>query len=326
MIPTQSTHRRNSILLVILLSLFATACAQNNSPLPPRMIALTPSTQPDAAPMRLWPGDAPGALGQTPADIPTLSLFLPTGPSSGAAMIICPGGSYWHLSPREGPPVARWLNAQGIACFVIKNRLGPRYHHPMEVQDSARAVRFVRAHAADWNIDPHRIGILGFSAGGHFAATCITHFDAGNPDDPDPIERVSSRPDLAILMYPVITMFEPYAHIHSRDNLLGKNPSDELKAAASPDLHVSPRTPPCFIVETSDDTTTVVENTFMFATALHKNHVPFEMHIFEHGKHGFAMADNDPVLRTWQTMAADWLTRHNFTLSSPPTTRASTQP
>jgi acetyl esterase/lipase len=272
--------------------------------------------------MRIWPGDAPGALGDTPADIPTLSLFLPPpGHSAGTAMIICPGGSYWHLSPREGPPVARWLNRLGITCFVIKNRLGPRYHHPMEVQDSARAVRFVRAHAADWNIDPHRIGILGFSAGGHFAATAITHFDAGNPADSDPVERVSSRPDLAILMYPVITMFEPYVHIHSRDNLLGKNPSDALKADASPDLHVSPQTPPCFIVETSDDTTTVVENTFMFATALHKNHVPFEMHIFEHGKHGFAMADNDPVLRTWQTMAADFLTRHNFTLTAPPTTQ-----
>jgi acetyl esterase/lipase len=277
--------------------------------------------------MRLWPGDAPGALGQLPEDIPTLSLFLPpAGQASGAAIIVCPGGSYWHLSPREGPPVARWLNSLGITAFVIKNRLGPRYHHPMEVQDAQRAIRFVRAHAADWNLDPHRIGILGFSAGGHFAATSATHFDAGNPADPDPIERVSSRPDLAVLIYPVITMFEPYVHLHSRNNLLGPSPSDELKQAASPDLHVSPQTPPCYLIATSDDTTAVVENVFLFAAALHKNHIPFEMHVFEHGKHGFAMADDDPVLRTWRDLVGNWLARHRFTLASAGAPVSTTQP
>src|SRR5438132_6820106 len=179
-------------------------------------------------PIILWPNGAPGAAGKESNDIPTLTpYFAPKEKATGAAVIVCPGGGYSHLADHEGRPVAEWLNTLGITAFVLKYRLGPRYHHPAPLQDAARAIRTVRARASDWNIDPKPIGILGFSAGGHLASTAGTHFDSGKPDASDVLERVSSKPNLMILIYPVITMRDQ-THAGSKKNLLGAEPSPEL--------------------------------------------------------------------------------------------------
>jgi len=271
------------------------------------------TTLPSEPAMRLWDQNAPGAQGSADADIPTLTPFpVPEQKATVAAFIVCPGGGYQHLSPREGSPIARWLNTLGISVFVLKYRIGPKYHHPVEMEDVQRAIRMARAHASDWNIDPKRIGIIGFSAGGHLASTAATHFDYGNPVAPDAVDRISSRPDLVILMYPVITMMDPYVHAGSRLNLLGATPDPALVALLSNERHVTPDTPPCFIVHTADDRTVPVQNSLMFAMALRDNKVPFEMHIFEHGPHGFALGGKDPILSTWPGLAARWLQVQGF--------------
>jgi acetyl esterase/lipase len=245
--------------------------------------------------------------------MPTLTPFLPAkDKANGAAIIVLPGGGYGHLSDREGPPVAEWLNTLGITAFVLKYRLGPRYHHPAPLQDAQRAIRTVRARAKDWGLDPQRIGILGFSAGGHLAATAGTHFASGRSDAPDPIERVSSRPDLMILIYPVITMRE-LTHQGSKENLLGPQPSPELVTLLSNEEQVTKETPPTFLVHTMTDPAVPVENSMMFAAALRKASVPFEFHLYERGPHGFALGDKDPILATWPARCADWLRLHGFT-------------
>lgn len=265
----------------------------------------------DGESMRLWEGKAPGALGDSPADIPTLTPAIPAH-ANGAAFIVCPGGGYGYLSPREGMPIARWLNSLGVTGFVLKYRFGPTYHHPMEMDDVQRAIRMVRANAEAWHLDPKRIGIIGFSAGGHLASTAATHFDDGNADATDPIDRVSCRPDRAILIYPVITMTPPYMHVGSHNNLLGEHPDPKLEKFLSSDLQVTKKTPPCFILSTSDDKTVPVENSLLFAMACKKNHVPFELHVFEHGRHGFALGEDDPILKTWTEIAGHWLERQGF--------------
>jgi acetyl esterase/lipase len=272
--------------------------------------ATTASTRPI---IRLWDGDAPGALGSAATDIPTLTVFQPApDKATGAALIICPGGAYGHLSDREGPPVAEWANTVGITAYVLKYRLGPRYHHPIEMGDARRALRLVRSHAADWHLDANRIGILGFSAGGHLASTTATHFDNGQADAADPIDRVSCRPDLAILMYPVITMTDPFVHKGSRTALLGDNPDPQLIDLLSNEKQVTAQTPPCLIFHGYDDRTVPIENTLMFVEACRKAGVSVEVHILEHGTHGFAMGGKDPVLTTWPATAARWLKNHKF--------------
>jgi acetyl esterase/lipase len=263
--------------------------------------------------IRLWDGDAPGAVGNAPFDIPTLTPFLvEKQKASGAAFIVCPGGGYQHLAPHEGAPVAQWLNTLGIQSFVLKYRLGPTYRNPIEMGDVQRAIRLIRANAAQWGIDPKRIGILGFSAGGHLASTAATHFDDGNVQVTDPVDRVSCRPDLTILIYPVISMSNVYVHSGSRTMLLGDHPDPELEKLMSSDLQVTPKTPPCFLVHGADDRTVPVENSLLFAMACHKNKVPFELHIFQHGPHGFGLGGTDRELKTWPGMAANWLEKNNF--------------
>jgi acetyl esterase/lipase len=271
-----------------------------------------------AEPIVLWPQGAPGALGQGAEDVPTLTPYIaPKEKATGAAVVICPGGGYGHLAEHEGRPVAEWLNTIGVTAFVLKYRLGPRYHHPAMLQDAQRAVRLVRARAAEWGLDPARVGILGFSAGGHLASTAGTHFDAGKADASDPIERVSSRPDVMILVYPVITMREK-THAGSRKNLLGDNPSPELLALLSNEEQVTKETPPAFLVHTMTDTAVPVENTLNFVAALRRAGVPFELHLYERGPHGFGLGTAregkpaDPVLSTWPAHCADWLRLHNF--------------
>lgn len=263
-------------------------------------------------PIVLWPAGAPGALGNAPADVPTITPYLPPKEkATGAAVIVCPGGGYGHLADHEGGPVAEWLNSIGVTAFVLKYRLGPTYHHPAPLQDAARAIRTVRSRAKEWGLEPHRIGILGFSAGGHLAATAGTHYDAGRADAADPIERVSSRPDLMVLVYPVITMRDA-THGGSKKNLLGDHPAPELVALLSNEEQITKDTPPTFLVHTMTDTAVPVENSMMFAAALRKAGVPFEFHLYERGPHGFGLGTKDPILATWPARCADWLRLHGF--------------
>lgn len=265
------------------------------------------------APMRLWAGAAPGALGQDSVDVPTISVYRPGGTTAtGAAIVVCPGGSYGMLADHEGHAIAVWLNSIGVTAAVLKYRLGPRYHHPAPLQDAARAMRTVRARALEWGIDPHRIGIMGFSAGGHLASTIATHFDAGDSTSADPIERVSSRPDIAVLAYPVISMRDGITHQGSRRHLLGDNPTLALEAELSNEEHVTAQTPPTFLFHTADDPVVPVENSFLFATALRGAKVPFELHVFQHGAHGVGLAQNDPVLGVWPGLLEHWLKVQGF--------------
>jgi len=267
--------------------------------------------QPPAQP--LWPEGAPGAKGNQPEDIPSIQLYQPAADkATGSAIIVCPGGSYHGLARHEGHDVALWLNSIGVTAVVLKYRLAPKYGHPAPMQDALRAIRTVRAKAAEWKIDPNRIGIMGFSAGGHLASTAGTHFDSGNPNASDPIEKLSSRPDLLILCYPVITMTKPFAHSGSRQNLLGKEPSQELIDLMSNEKQVSDKTPPTFFFHTEDDPGVPVENSFLFAAALRKAKVPYELHIYQTGKHGVGLAQNDPSLSTWPMLLGNWLRAHGF--------------
>ena len=266
-------------------------------------------------PIPLWPDGAPGALGTNAADVPTLTPYLPDPTNAtGTAMVICPGGGYSHLAPHEGNDYALWLNQHGVTCFVLKYRLGSRgYHYPAMFDDVTRAMRMVRANAAGWKVDPHRIGIMGSSAGGHLAATLLTHFDSGNINSDDPIVRQSSRPDLGILCYAVITMGE-FAHQGSRTNLLGPNPSRKLVKLLSNELQVKTNTPPCFIWCTYEDKTVPMENSLMFAEALRKNHVPFDLHIYQKGGHGMGLKDKPPFAHPhpWADDCLFWLKAQNF--------------
>ena len=263
----------------------------------------------------LWPAGAPGALGQSSNDIPTLTVFLPpTDKATGASVVVCPGGGYGGLANHEGPDYALFLNQQGVTAFVLRYRLGSQgYRHPRMLEDAQRAIRTVRARAAEWKLDPKRIGIMGSSAGGHLASTAVTHFDAGKPDATDPIDRQSSRPDLGILCYPVISM-GPNTHQGSKNNLLGKDPSPELVELLSNEKQVTKDTPPCFVWHTAEDKAVKVENSLDFAAALQKNGVPFDLHVYQKGRHGIGLADKPPFTNAhpWARDLVFWLKEQGF--------------
>lgn len=255
----------------------------------------------------LWPQGAPGALGTQETDQPKLTIYLPPHPV-GTGVVVAPGGGYGALAmDHEGLQIAKWLNGYGIAAFVLQYRLGPRYHHPTELLDAQRAIRTVRAQAAQFGIAPNRIGMWGFSAGGHLTATAGTHFDEGVANSPDPIEQAGCRPDFLILAYPVITFTRPETHRGSLKNLLGDNPDPKLVESLSNELQVTPRTPPTFLFSTSGDTAVPPENSVLFYEALHKAGVPAEMHIFQNGPHGVGLATFDPALAVWPQLLANWL-------------------
>lgn len=275
--------------------------------------SLSGQDPPRPAPIPLWPAGAPGAKGSNPEDVPTISVYQPTiDKSSGAAIVLCPGGGYAHLASHEGHTVAVWLNSLGVTVAVLQYRLGPKYQHPAMLDDARRAVRTLRSRANEWKIDPARIGIFGFSAGGHLASTAATHFDEGLPNASDPIERSSSRPDLLILGYPVITLTEPFLHRGSRQNLLGEHPSTALIELLSNERHVTPQTPPTFIFHTENDSAVPIENSLMFVSALRKAKVPHELHVFERGRHGVGLAQTDPVLSIWPKLLENWLRLRGF--------------
>jgi len=244
----------------------------------------------------LWPDGAPGAVGTEDADKPSITIYL-AGKAirNGTAVVVCPGGGYGALAvDHEGKQIAEFLNRTGVSAFVLKYRLGPRYHHPAMIDDAHQAIRFVRSRAREFEIDPHRVGIMGFSAGGHLASTAATHFDT------------ETRPDFAILIYPVIS-FDDYAHTGSRDNLLGKNPDPKLAESLSNYKQVTPQTPPTFLMHTDEDTVVPAENSVLFYMALRKAKVPAELHIFEKGQHGVGLAQKDPILGMWPNLLTNWL-------------------
>lgn len=270
--------------------------------------------RPTAA-LRLWSGPAPGALGEAEKDVPTLTPFWPAPEkATGAAFIVAPGGGYRMLAAHEGEAYAQWLAAQGIAAFVLKYRLTPDgYFVPSALQDAARAMRLLRTNAAAWNLDPQRLGMIGSSAGGHLTATLCTQFDAGKADATDPIERASSRPDLAVLCYAFILFDLPDTDRETR--FLGPQLTPENKRLLSPRLNVRTDTPPTFVWQTVEDERVTVENALAYATALREKGVPFDLHLYKNGRHGIGLGNKtyEPAkLHPWTRDCEFWLRLHGF--------------
>ena len=293
---TQITAGRLRLLVTICLAALSAGVTPAQRPAEPEVVLL-------------WPDGAPGAVGNEDVDKPTLALFAaPEERSTGTAVVVCPGGGYRNLAmDHEGVQIARWLNSIGVAAFVLKYRLGPRYHHPAPLDDAQRALRYVRLNAARFRVDPGRVGIWGFSAGGHLASTTATHFDRGDAAAAEPIGRMSARPDFAILGYPVISFTTEYTHEGSRRHLLGENPDPKLVELLSNEKQVTAETPPTFLFHTNEDTGVPPENSVLFYLALRKAGVPAELHIYERGRHGVGLAPTDLVLSSWPRRLADWL-------------------
>lgn len=261
----------------------------------------------------LWPDSAPGALGTDTQDIPALTAFLPPADKrNGATMLVLPGGGYGMLAPHEGKDYAEWFAAQGVTAYVLQYRLGSHgYRHPVMLNDAARALRTVRAWARRDGLDPARVGIIGSSAGGHLASTLLTHFDAGLNTASDLVERESSRPDLGILCYPVISLGE-FTHQGSLENLLGENPPADLVRFLSSELQVTASTPPTFLWHTAEDKTVPVENAFLFASALRRAGVSFDLHIYEKGHHGLGLPNPAETVPPWDVDLLFWLRQRKF--------------
>lgn len=268
----------------------------------------------DPTPQPLWTENVPHAVGDPASNQPSITVYLPPADRAvGTGVVVCPGGGYAGLAlDHEGTQIAEWLNARGIAAFVLRYRVAgfkrPGPLHPAPMLDVQRAIRTVRSKSAEFGVKPDRIGVWGFSAGGHLASTAATHFDAGNSSAADPIDRTSCRPDFAILAYPVITMDPAIVHGGSRRNLIGDNPDPALVELMSNDKQVSKQTPPIFIFHTDDDGPVPVANSLLFYLACKKHGVPVEMHSYAHGQHGVGLALDEPVLRTWPERLQDWLT------------------
>ncbi len=275
------------------------ACAQR----------MTPGVKPPPERIVLWPQGAPGAKGKRPQDVPELWVYpAPPEHRTGVAVVVCPGGGYGFLAVgHEGRDVARWLNRHGIHAFVLKYRIAPDYRHPAPSDDAKRAVRLVRHLARRWQVDPQRVGILGFSAGGHLASTVLTHFDTGEGDSPDPVQRQSCRPDFGVLIYPVISLVEPFTHRGSRRNLLGEKPDPKLVQLLSNEKQVTSATPPTFLVASFADKAVPAQNALAFYQAMLRAGVPGELHVFEPGRHGFGLGGNHPQLRYWPELCIRWL-------------------
>jgi acetyl esterase/lipase len=258
----------------------------------------------------LWPNGAPGALGSEPKDVPRLFAYpLKEVAQATAAVVVCPGGGYGGLAVGyEGHEVAEWLNTIGVAGFVLTYRHAPDYRHPAPLQDAQRAIQTVRARAREWNVDPRRIGILGFSAGGHLSAHAGVSYVEGDTTAGDPVGRVSSRPDFLVLVYPVISMLPPEGHAGSARNLLGDNATREQLEAVSPHLHVTRDTPPAFLVHTTEDEGVSARNPLLFYGTLLQAGVSCELHIFQQGRHGLGLGNKPPALPfgEWPGLCEKW--------------------
>jgi len=261
----------------------------------------------------LWPSGAPGVLGDQPKDKPTLIIYLPE-KANGTAVVICPGGGYGGLAmDHEGHQIGRWLNEHGIAGFICDYRHRNKgYGHPAPLQDAQRAIRTVRSRAKEFGVDPNKIGILGFSAGGHLCSTAVTHFDAGDAAASDPVMRESSRPDFGILCYPVIAFDQPFTHRGSQKNLLGDNPPADLVASLSNEKQVTDDTPPCFLWHTWEDKGVPPQNSVVFYEALLAHKIPAELHVYEKGRHGLGLAKDTPGTSAWSDACLAWLKNRGF--------------
>lgn len=315
---SRSAHLRSVAAILLGLILCAGGArgqaAATTAPAP----APTPDDHQDASAatktIPLWEGKAPGALGDADEDKPTLTVYQPWSEHEPvSAVIVIPGGSYGYLATNhEGRQMANWLNGVGIVAFVLKYRVGPKYHNPIELDDAQRAIRLVRARAKEFGVLPNKIGVLGFSAGGHLASTAETHFDGGDPQAADPIDKVSSRPDFAVLAYPVISFVADYAHKGSWQNLLGRDATPEMRKALSNEFNVTPATPPTFLFSSSTDETVPPENSVVFYVALLHANVPAELHIFQKAPHGVGLDLDDPSVGEWSTLLLHWLRANKF--------------
>ncbi len=257
-------------------------------------------------PIVLWPNGAPGALGTSAKDIPTLTPYLPA-KASGAAMLLIPGGSYSGIYEGQAEPFALWLNEQGITVFVLRYRLGSAgYRYPAQLQDAVEAMRQVRGGAAKWKIDAQRIGVMGFSAGGHLVSTLINRPEDGVLEGRD--YNISPRPDLAILCYPVISMITK-PHATSRKMLIGDKPSDELLRHTSSEFQVKPGLPPVFLWHTMEDKMVPVEHAQLYVAALHQSGIPHELHLYQHGDHGTGLIGTE---HPWFADLLFWLKAREF--------------
>ncbi|MBC8357306.1 MAG: alpha/beta hydrolase [Planctomycetes bacterium] len=279
---------------------------------PAKLVKPTPTER-----VALWPGKAPIGDGKFEDCNLELEVFLPPAEkASGTAIVLCPGGGYIrHVTDREGYPIARWLNDHGIATIILEYRL-PELRHQVPLLDAQRAIRLTRANAATWKIDPNRIGILGFSAGGHVASTAATHFDDGNGNSSDPIERLSCRPDFSWLVYPVVTMGK-YTNTGSRNELLGADPKPELVHLYSNETQVTANTPPTFLAHAVDDKPVPPENSRQFVAAMKAHRVSVELLELPSGGHGLNGCQG-PLWEQWKAAALKWLAREKFL---PTTTR-----
>lgn len=265
----------------------------------------------------LWAQGAPGALGVAENDIPTLTPYLLAAEkATGTAVIICPGGGYGGLAKdHEGVQIAEWLNSIGVTAFILQYRLPAHgYRHPTPLMDAQRAIRLVRSRAAEWTIKPDRIGILGFSAGGHLASTAATHFETpvATGDKADAVDALSCRPDFQILIYPVISMEDGITHRGSRNNLLGNEPSEELIRLLSNELQITEKTPPAFLVHADDDKAVLPENSIRYYLGLRKANVPAELHIYLKGGHGFGIRPSAGPAATWADRCGEWLAQSGW--------------
>lgn len=263
----------------------------------------------------LWPGKA-YSEGEF---IPMITFYNPPREKAvDMAIVVCPGGGYGGLAmDHEGKQIAGWLNGLGITAAVLKYHTvgetgGTPGLHPAPLEDVLRAIRLVRGRAPKLRLNPGKIGVMGFSAGGHLASTAATHFTAGAPDAADPLEKLSSRPDFAVLLYPVITFLPQYAHQGSRVNLLGENPPDKQVLEFSNERQVTPETPPVFLVHTTEDTVVPPENSVLFYMALRKAGVPAELHIFQQGRHGLGLGPEELPFSEWPQLCQKWLKAMGF--------------
>jgi acetyl esterase/lipase len=276
-----------------------------------------PASASDSPVLPLWEGPAPESHGSGSADTPRLYVYLPENAKGPVpAIVIMPGGGYGGLAyGHEGTNEAEWFQKRGVAAFVLFYRLPLNgYRHPVPLMDARRAVRAVRSRAAEWKIDPDKIAIMGFSAGGHLASTLATHFDAGSELAKDPVDRISSRPDFAVLVYPVITLKTPgVTHEGSKENLLGQNPDPALVENLSNETQVTPHTPPTMLVHSLDDTSVPIENSRLMLAALRKAGVPSDLQEHPTGGHGFGYGDPDTNAPAgWLDQAYAWLKERGF--------------
>jgi len=299
-------RRRHLILMSLLFVATAPAAAQPSMPAARQVIPI-------------WPEGVPGALpNPTPevvedggrvsnVHVPTLTVYPADRPANGTAVVVCPGGGYTRLAAEhEGDAVARWLNGLGVSAFVLRYRL-KEYGHPAPLRDVLRAIRLVRSDAAKWKVDPARIGVLGFSAGGHLASSAATLFDAPEGRTGAAIDGVSARPDFAVLVYPVISLKPPYYHSGSKANLIGEKAAPDLVDHLSTDLQVTPRTSPAFLAHGGTDTAVAPENSLLFYSALRRAGVPAEMHLYQEGPHGIGLRPGHGPMSDWPARCAEWM-------------------